>query len=236
MALKRKLTKDEFDKLTKELQGEYEERDGDYFLAVEGEEDPDALRRARDREREEAKKLRKENKEMRAKLDEVEGSDDRKKGDIEKIDSAWKAKLEKSEAEHKAEREKLQSGIRRTMIDQAAGKLAAEISTAPDVLALHVAQRLGVDFDDDGEPSLVVFGADGKPGNTLEGLKKELLANKSFAAIMIGSKGKGGGASNSPASPGGSAGGHPSNQDVDLFDRRNLGTLMDRVKARVSQG
>lgn len=236
MALKRKLTKDEFDKLSKDVQGEYEEREGEYFLAVEGEEDPDALRRARDREKEEARRLRKENKEMRAKLEEIDGNDDRKKGDIDKIDSAWKAKLEKAEAERKAEREKLQAGIRRTLIDQAANKLAVEISTAPDVLALHVAQRLGVDFDDDGDPTLVVLGADGKPGNTLEGLKKEFLANKSFSGILIGSKGKGGGASNSPASPGGSAGGHPSNQDVDLFDRRNLGTLMDRVKARVSQG
>lgn len=233
MALKRKLTKDEFDKLSKDLQGEYEERDGDYFLSVEGDEDPDALRRARDREKEEARRLRKENKEMKAKLDEIEGDDDRKKGDIEKIDNAWKSKFDKAENERKAERAKYQAGIRKTMIDQVANKLAAEISTAPEVMTLHVAQRLDVEFDDDNEPTLVVLGNDGKPGNTLDGLKKEFLANKSFAGIMIASKGKGGGASHVPASPGGSAGGQSSTQDVDLHDRRNLSTLMERVKAKV---
>lgn len=233
MALKRKLTKDEFDKLSEDLQGEYVERDGEYFLAIEGDEDPDALRRARDREKEEAKKLRKENKEMKAKLEEIDTNDDRKKGDIDKIDSAWKSKLEKLELERKTEREKYQSNISQSLINQTADKMAAEISTSPDVLSLHIAQRLRVEFDDDGEPSLIVLGNDGKPGNTLEGLKKEFLANKSFAGIMLASKGKGGSASNVPASPSGSASGKSSTFDGELSDRRNLGALMERVKSRV---
>jgi len=234
MALKRKITKDDFDKLPKEVQGEYEERDGEYFLSVEGDEDPDALRRARDREKEEAKKLRKELKEAKERLNEIEGDDSRKKGDIDKIDKSWKDKLEKLEQERQAERVKYQDGIRRSLVDTAASKLAAEISTAPSVMALHIAQRLRVDFDDDGEPDLVVLTSDGKVGNTLDGLRKEFLANKEFAGIMIASKGKGGSASSSPATSGGSAGGTPqSTQDVDWHDRRNLPSLLERVKAKV---
>lgn len=195
MALKRKITKAEFDKLAKELQAEYKADGDDYVLNVDGLDDPDELRRARDREKEDAKALKKQLKEVTDKLAELEGSDDRKKGDIDKIDNAWKAKMEKQEKEASERTARNQDFIRKNLIGATADRIAAEISTMPTIMARTIRDRLSVNFDGD-EPTLVILGSDGEPDKkaTLDGLKKEFLTNKEFAPILIGSKASGGGA------------------------------------------
>lgn len=211
MALKKKLEKAEWEKLSKELQKEYT-ADGDvYLLDTEDddddnddpENDPAALRRARDREKADAKAAKKEAKDLKAKLDALEKERDPKDKDIAKLESEWKDKLEKAEAATAEIKERSRSRIAEQMINNAANEMAGAISTKPKWLARDIKDRLTVEFDDDDdEPTLIVKNAKGKNSDmTLEQLKKEIVANKDYADILIGSKASGGSAPRKATEP-----------------------------------
>ncbi len=192
MALKKKITKEEHAKLPAHFQSEYI-ADGDGFrLDVDGDEDTGALKRAKDREaqlrREAEEKLRKAQEE----LDALNDGDARKKGDIATLEKAWQKKADETKAEYEARINKLTAHTTKTLVDNVASSLAHEISTAPKVLMPHIKSRLVANFDGD-EPITQILGKDGKPSNmTLDDLKKELLAEKDFSAILIASKASGG--------------------------------------------
>ena len=57
MALKKKITKEAFEKLPDVLKSEYVANGDDYVLDVDGEEDTGALKRAKDREKQRADEL-----------------------------------------------------------------------------------------------------------------------------------------------------------------------------------
>lgn len=220
MALKRKLTADEWSKLSKDMQKEYWKDGDDYTLDVEtGDDDPGELRRARDREKSEASRLRAELKKANDRLAAVEAGDDEGEGegegeggrespargnrtqtrrrvrDAATIDQTWKDRHETAMATEKEKQDKLRAKIREREIKGTAGILAAEISTMPTLMAKEIAGRLTVEFDDDDEPTLVILGKNGKPSDmTLEQLKREFVANKEFSGIIIGTKASGGGA------------------------------------------
>lgn len=196
--LKRKLTKAEYDKLSEDLQSEYKEEGDNYILEVEGFDDPAELRRARDRERQDRLKAQRELKAATERLEELDGNDARKSGDIDKIEKGWKEKLEQKETELGGKLTKLEAATKRRLIDAAAIEMASKISTVPTLMATKIAERLTVEFDD-GEPILKVLGKDGKAvaeasEKALEHLRKEFVDNKEFAAIIIGTKASGGGA------------------------------------------
>ena len=89
MALKRKIDKAAFDKLSKDIQAEYVEKDGEYVLDVDGgDDDTGALRRAKDRAVQERKDAEKRAREAEEKLAELDDNDARKKGDIEKLEAS----------------------------------------------------------------------------------------------------------------------------------------------------
>src|SRR5690606_28128852 len=102
----------------------------------------------------------------------------------------------------------LQSQIEKVMLDSAALAMATELSTAPALLVPHIRNRLKLE-DVNGELAIHVVDIAGKPcAATLGDLKNEMLQNKSFAPILIGSKASGGGAS------GGSGGGGASSKKL----------------------
>jgi predicted RNase H-like nuclease (RuvC/YqgF family) len=217
MALKKKLTADEWKKLAKDLQGEYTADGDDYILDLDGDDDDDddtigELRRAHDREKADNKKLKRDLREMQAKLkkfedDESDPETRRRRDDVTKLETEWQEKIEAAKTEGEERARKLREKTRTNLINGTANGLAAEISTMPKLLAKEIRERLVVDFDDDDEPTLVVLGKNGKPSDmSLEQLKKEFVANKDFAAIIIGSKASGGGAprSSPDIKPGGS--------------------------------
>jgi hypothetical protein len=78
------------------------------------------------------------------------------------------------------------------LVSAEADKLAAEISTAPKLMAREIKSRMDVSFEG-GSPSLVIKGADGKPDPKLkiEDVKKDLLANADLKPILIGNKASG---------------------------------------------
>lgn len=194
MALKKKLTKAEYDKLSDVLKSEYIEDGDGYRLDVDGEEDTGALKRAKDREAQLRRDAEKRAKDLEDQLAAVTDGDARKKGDIETLEKSWSKKLGETEAQYKARIDKLTDYTRRTMVDGTAMAIASKISTVPALMAKAVRERLTVDFEGD-EPALRILDTSGKPSAlTVDELTKEFVANKDFSSIIIGSKASGGGA------------------------------------------
>lgn len=200
MALKRKIKKDEFDKLPADIQAEYVEKDGEFVLDLDGDdaggEDTTALRRAKDREVQARKDAEKRAREAEEKLSQLDESDARKRGDIDALEKSWKEKHDATVAEYDGKLKAKDAFISRTLVDNVASQLASEISTSPKLLLPHIKARLVAELDGD-EPATKVLDANGKPSAaTLDDLRKEFVDNKEFASIIRASKASGGGAPN----------------------------------------
>lgn len=201
MALKKKLTKAEFEKLPPVLQAEYKKEGEDYNIDVEGgiEGNEEVLRAKANEKKEhaETKRLLHEAKEALAKaegdvVDMLKGAVP--KADVERLENSYKEKLKARETELTGEVKTLQKTLTAKLVDNVAMQLASEISTSPELILPHITKRLKAEFKD-GEAVTRVLDAEGKPSAfTTEDLKKELLANKQFAPILVASKGSGGGA------------------------------------------
>lgn len=204
MALKRIISKDVYEKLTAEMKVLYVASGDDYALDVEAsgsDEDPKELKRALDRERQEAKDAKKALKELQDSLEEGTTIDAKKKGDIETLEKSWNEKNRKLIDEHNAKVEKLHSYIKTTLLDNAAKEISA-IATSPSLLVPHAKARLTVDLDGD-TPVVRVLDKDGKPSaSTIDDLKKEFVANKDFSSIIVASKASGGAAKVNEQKPG----------------------------------
>jgi len=191
MALKAKLTKEQYDKLSDALKFEYV-ADGDAFkLDVEGAEDTGPLKRALEREKADKTTSKARVAELEAQLEELSTNDARKTGDIAKLEKQWEKKLTDATAAKDATIEKLTGHTKKSLVDNVAMSIASKISKAPALLLPHIKARLTADFDGD-EPQTVVLGADGKASKmTIEELSQEFVANKDFSAIITASKASG---------------------------------------------
>lgn len=204
MALKRKLDEEAFKKLSADLKKEYTKVGDDYVLDVEAgdgdddddeENNPAALRRARDREKADAKTAKKALKAAEDRVKALEAGRNGKDTDVEKLESEYKEKLDEAEAATKATKDAANKRIADLLIKNASDALAAEISTLPKLMAKEIRDRLTVEFGDDDEPELIVKNSKGKVSDmSLDQLKKEFLQNKDYANILIGSKASGGSA------------------------------------------
>ncbi len=194
MALKKKLTKAEYEKLSDALKSEYISDGDDYKLDLDGDEDTGALKRAKDRETQLRRDAEKKAKELEEQLAAISDTDARKKGDIETLEKSWQKKEGETKAAYDARIAKLEGHIKTSLVDTVASQIAHKISSAPALILPHIKARLAADLEGD-TPSTKVLDKDGKPSAfTVEDLTKEFLANKDFSAIMIGSKASGGGA------------------------------------------
>lgn len=216
MALKRKITKAQFEKLSEELQGEYKEVDGEYLLDVDGLEDTGALKRAKDREAQRRKELEDEKRELESRLEKLEGDDARKKGDIDTLEKSWDGKLKSQKAEYEAKLQSRDAFIKKSLIDAKAMELASEISTSPSLILPHIKARLSADMEGD-EFKTRVLDADGQPSaSTLKDLGDEFVANKEFASIIKASRANGSGASGGKQNPQNRDGATNTDKDKDL--------------------
>lgn len=196
MALKRKLTSDEYTKLSDAVKAEYKKDGDNYVLDIDGEsadDSPDALRRARDREKEEAKAAKAERDRLKAEMDELKGNDARKNGDVKTLDESWKAKMKETTDAHKSETAKLTGMLDTQLRQNVAKELASKISNAPSLLMPHILPRIKVDLTGD-TPVTKILDANGQiSALTLEDLQKELVTNKEFAPIIVANRGSGSG-------------------------------------------
>lgn len=254
MAMKRKITKAEYDKLSDEAKKNYKagEFSDTYVIDLDGEDDSDdpaELRRALAREREDRKKAQKEARALREAAGET-GDDDnadddnaddndpparrgskRAQADAKKIDADWKKKYDKDTGGLAAKLSTKDAFIKRTLINDTAERIARTISTAPTLMAKAIAERLDVDFDGD-EPELIIKGADGKPAAiTLEKLEKEFRDNKEYSSIIIGSKSSGGGAPKAGTETK-TGGGAPASDDKTDLSKMSGKSLAETLKAR----
>lgn len=208
MALKRKLTEEDYNKLSKDLKEYYKKADGgdEYILETEGDEDTGALKRAKDHEkglRQKAEKELRELKEAQTTLQEEldalkAGNEDTKKGkkgDTDAVEAAWKAKHEKEVKKLTDQITALQDKMKASAVEAAATKMAAELAGDNAELILpHIQRRLQAELTE-GVVNLKVMGSDGQVSAlTPAELQKEFLSNEKFSTIVVGSKASGGGA------------------------------------------
>lgn len=228
MALKKKLSKAEYEKLSDAIKAEYIE-DGDGFrLDIDGDEDTGALKRAKDREAQLRRDAEAKLREAQEELDRINGDDARKKGDIATLEKSWQKKLDDTKAEYEGRVSKLTAHTTKTLVDNVATQIASKISNAPALLLPHIKSRLQADFEGDA-PVTRVLDKDGKPSAmTVEELAAEFVANKDFSAIITASKASGG--AGKPSNN--SGGGAPNNSDkpADLASM-NPAQLAEHIKA-----
>lgn len=211
MALKAILTS--LEGISEELKKEYTEKDGKFYLNIEGvDEHPSvgALKRAKQHEKDlrqtaETAQRAAEDKVSTLEAD-IEGlrSGAIPKADYEALKTSFATKTQEQQAAFDTKYNKQSALIEKHMLDGTALAMATEISTAPTLLIPHIRGRLKLE-EVDGELTVSILDITGKPSAaTLDDLKKEMLQNKTFAPILIGSKASGSGAT------GGSGGGSAS--------------------------
>jgi hypothetical protein len=237
MALKKTLTKAEFDKLPEHFKTEYT-ADGDtYKLDVEGEEDTGALKRALLREKENAKTTKARLAEIEEELESLKTNDARSKNDVATVEKNLTAKFQKQADETKTQYEArinaLTSHATKTLVDNKALEIASKISNAPNLILPHIKARLQASFEGD-EPATVVLDKDGKPSAlTLDQLRDEFVANKDFSAIIIASKASGGAPKPATNQNGGAGNQQNPNQPADLskVSAKDLAATLKESKA-----
>lgn len=217
MALKYKINKEAYDALNDDMKSEYKKKGNEYYLDVEGEgllteDDVAELRRAKDREAQAAADARKDLREMRERLEALEGDDARKRGDIDALERSWKEKYETRENELNGIIDVKNQFIHRTLVKSTAENLATKISTAPKLMAKAIEERLTVEMNGN-DTVLRVLDKDGKASAlSVDDLERELLADKDYSAIIVASKASGGGAGTD--APRGTSGAAPQTVDV----------------------
>lgn len=197
MAMKQKITKAEYDKLSDALKGEYL-ADGDNFkLDLSDAEDTGPLKRALEREKADAGTSKARVKELEQQLSDLADGDARKVKDIGTLEKSWEAKMTKQREEFEGKLSNRDKFIKEQLVDSVASTIAHKISKSPALLLPHIKARLAADLDGD-VPATKVLDASGKlSAMTVDELSAEFVANKDFSAIILASQASGGaGASN----------------------------------------
>jgi uncharacterized small protein (DUF1192 family) len=200
MALKRKITKAEFDALNDVLKAEYKVSGSDYVL--DADDAADAIS-ARDKERKRADDLKAEVDRLKAEQTEKDTERSRKEGDFKAVEDSYKKKLADKDTKHETELGTLKGALEKVLVDGVAQSMAAELAgDNGKILVPHIKSRLKAEYTDDG-PLTRVLGSDGKlTANSVEDLKQEFKKDKAFSNVIIqtrasGTSGTNGGGSGS---------------------------------------
>ena len=202
MALKRKITKEQFEALAENIRFEYKPGEGDneYVLQTEGDEDVGALKRAHLRTKDALTQSEAKRDALEVELEKIQNNPARKTGDIEALERQWKAEKEESDGKFTSKISSLTSRIIDGALNQAAMGLSEKISLPGNakILLPHIKSRISAELDDNDNVVVKVLGEDGKPSDlTIDKLGEEFVANKDYSGIIQGTKARGGaGASN----------------------------------------
>lgn len=203
--------------LSPDIAKEYSEKDGKFYLSLEGVDDHPAvgaLKRAKDHEKSLRQAAEAKQREAEDKLQSLDTTIEElrtgaiPKSDVEALKASYAAKAATQQTAFEEKYGKLNRQIESVLLDSAALAMATDISTAPALLIPHIRSRLKLE-EVNGELAVQVVDIAGKPTvATVDDLKKEMLQNKTYAPILIGSKASGGGAN------GGSGGGGASTKKL----------------------
>lgn len=216
MALKYKIDKSTHESLPADVKKEYV-ADGDSFIldisgAYVSDRDVGPLARAHDRNKLRIKELEKQLGDTEAELDQFKS--DPKARDIKVLEKSWSDKYANREKELTTENDRLKGFVNETLVNSVATTLAADISTAPELMLPHILKRISADITGD-KPVTKVLDKDGKPSAlTIDDLKKELLTEKAFAPIIVASRAKGAGSGSNAQSQARSSAANSQEQNV----------------------
>ena len=187
MAVRYKITKEEFDALSPEMQKEYNAKDSHYILDLAGIDLSGATKYESERDKRRA--AEKKAKDAEDALETFKEGDDRATM-LERHNRDLKKEKERGD---KAE-ERAKGLSRKYELESAADKLSEKLNPKlAKVMRPHVMARLDMDYTDPDAPKLVVLDKDGKASTaTTDDLYKEFVANKDFAGIVVTSQATGG--------------------------------------------
>ena len=214
-------TLDEVDEKYRDL---YEETENGFQLQVDS---FAAMKRAKTREKERAKKAEEELQALRSEIESMKSEQEkageekaRKSGDIEALEASWEAKYKKLQDDLSKQIQEREQAIYGLTSKATAASIAAELalpldggkSTAPTLEKL-ILPRLKTEMRD-GKPVTVVLDDESKPSAmTIEEFKKEFASDPAVAPWIVGSKASGSGATGGGRSGGaaqkGNVGGTP---------------------------
>jgi hypothetical protein len=198
--MKLKIKLDSLDGLDEATKALYIEKDGAFHLDLDGYEDPAALLRAKQHEKDARKKaeddlrtLREEFTTFKSEVEAERDDKNRKKGNVAELDASWQAKYDKLKADHAKDIEKLNGKIKTLLVDNVATTLAAELSDSPELLSDLIRKRLTVEDGANGPETRVLDAGGNLSALTVDELREEFKGNKKYAAVIRGSQSSGGG-------------------------------------------
>lgn len=210
MALKSKINKVDHAALSAELQTAYKVNPANAEEFLLDSDEADELRSAHARSKQEAAdakaalKVIEDAKAAEAKkLADANEELARKSGDIKSLDASWQTKLDAAKAEGKVLTDKLTNQIKALTIKNESVKMAAEISTVPELVQDLIEKRLTVDLSGDLPIVRVVDATGAASALSISELQQEFVANPKYAAIIKANSASGGGAGSQK--PGGGA-------------------------------
>lgn len=195
MALKRKVTKEEFDKLPEVLKAEYEEKNGMFHAIIDGDDDAiEAIKRAKEHESESHKETKRKLKELEDRLSKDKYNSDKSNNDVAAIEKSWQDKFSARETELLGKNKTIESMLSNSLKDSVISSIASELvkTDSQRIFKKAVADRFVVEMDGDA-PKIRIMDREGKPSAmSLEDFKKEVLADKEYTSILNISKASGG--------------------------------------------
>lgn len=227
------------------VRGFYKQVGDEFILQVDGKdvEDVTALKNAKDHEKNLRVAAERERDEARQQVTAITSERDTavqerdaakadKGKDVQALEQSWQDKLTAAEAKGQQAIAELTAEVERLLVTNTAASLAHEISTVPELFSDVIAKRLKVEKGADGKYFTRVLDAAGTPSaSSLDDLKKELLANEKYAAIIISGKGSGGGAGGSGSGGGAAEKKWLEYSDAELIElRRTDPEKYDRLK------
>lgn len=182
MALKRKITKTEYDGLNDVLKAEYKANGDNYVLDTD---DATDLINARDLEKREKDAAKTKVKELETELAAIKKAG----GDFEAIETSYKVKIAALEGQLTEANTTLTNERRDRYANTEAAKIAARF-TVPSLMQKEIAKRL--DIDPKNPTQVRVLDKDGKPSAmTIADLEKEFVDNPEYKGIVVASKASG---------------------------------------------
>lgn len=209
MALKRSVTKAEFEALTDALKIEYKADTGGatYTLDVTGLEDTGALTRALDREKQEKKDAKEAHATEKARADDLQSKVDAlgpnaaaQLKDIKTLEKSWKEKADAAKLEADGKVTVLTTQIEKLTLNKQASDLALKLGGEKNqaLLEPHIRQRLKLENNGTGDPLVRVLDVTGLPSaSSLTDLENEFRTSDRYKSVIVANNGSGGGAAGS---------------------------------------
>lgn len=206
--MKFRITKAEYDALNEHLKVLYVVDGDGYKMPLTDYEDPGELRRARDREKEEARAAKERLATLEAEIETLKSEPARKSGDIKTLEAAWQRKHDETKAAYEARLTAANKRLEDHVLQAKANEFAGAIAARPENVGLilpHVTSRLVFDHET-GEVRIKDKTGGRVSAMNFDELRDEYLKTPMFSTVVAASKASGGGAAGQTnGTPGGGA-------------------------------